>query len=177
MWTERKEYSNPDVILVFFAGCLAYHLKWGEGLVLPRMLCTDNSTLSTNFPVCRIGVWLRSYASICMYLYGCMLVGHMLIWLYVHLIINILISYISNMAVSSHTHSSQRGWDCCGILAGFSVISNIFVSFLYFFDFKHLKQSNELSLELDWFFLIIYVYNISIRWYSSILYFGSCDSI
>ena len=25
--TERKEYSYPDVILVFFAGCLVYHLR------------------------------------------------------------------------------------------------------------------------------------------------------
>lgn len=36
----------------------------------------------------------------------------------------------------SHVYSSQRGWGCCGILAGFSVISNILCFFLAFFDFK-----------------------------------------
>lgn len=152
MWTERKEYSNPDVILVFFAGCLAYHLKWGEGLVLPRMLCTDNSTLSTNFPVCRIGVWLRSYASIWLYAYQpC---AHMIICS----------SHIYLIWPSHLIRIHLKGaWVVVGFWLGFLSSLIFFVSFLYFFDFKHLKQSNELSLELDWFFLIIYMYNILIH--------------
>ena len=67
----QKIQGNPGNIMEagqekrgFESGCLAYHRRWGEGLVLPRMSQTDNSALSTNFPVCRIGVWLRSYAAI-----------------------------------------------------------------------------------------------------------------
>lgn len=112
----------------------------------------------------------------------------------------ILISYISNVVVSSHAHSShmsfefkpiefdgfrtshvyssQRGW---GLLWDFGWVYHSSLIFIVFscisFIPIHLNQSKELLLELDWFFLIIYMYNILIHWHSSILCFGSCNSI
>lgn len=114
------------------SGCLVYHRRWGEGLVLLRMSQTDNSALSTNFPVCRISVWLRSYTSI--WLYACWLYAHMiiysshiyLIWpshlIRIHLIWALSLNPSNSMGLEHLMYIHLKGAEgCCGILAGFII--------------------------------------------------------